>query len=252
LQIEKLLQQAADKEKELLALLELTPIQIWNTDLDRFLEEWEVSVQRSVAAFSLSVYMHDIYLMRQKACQEWEDKAVVDSSGKKVKRKQATLKTRKSIGSGAKRLGGGDDDGDDDFMPTKKAAAAKARKPIAPAAGSSRAKPKPKGSDDDIDFDEDEETLVPRPTTTKKRALPAASAPKPKPPLAPVPAPRKVESGSDIEMIDEGRQPPKPSKSSSAAKDEEEEDEDDSGDDLIRRALEKGKGKATQTGKRKS
>jgi DNA topoisomerase-2 len=42
-QIEKLLQQAADKEKELLALLELTPIQIWNTDLDRFLEEWEVS-----------------------------------------------------------------------------------------------------------------------------------------------------------------------------------------------------------------
>jgi hypothetical protein len=55
LQIEKLLQQAADKEKELLALLELTPIQIWNTDLDRFLEEWEVSVQRSVA-FSLCVY----------------------------------------------------------------------------------------------------------------------------------------------------------------------------------------------------
>jgi hypothetical protein len=41
-QIEKLLQQAADKEKELLALLELTPIRIWNTDLDRFLEEWEV------------------------------------------------------------------------------------------------------------------------------------------------------------------------------------------------------------------
>ena len=36
-QIEKLLQQAADKEKELLALLELTPNQIWNTDLDHFL-----------------------------------------------------------------------------------------------------------------------------------------------------------------------------------------------------------------------
>jgi len=45
-QIEKLRQQAADKEKELLALLELTPTQIWNTDLDRFLEEWEVSGQR--------------------------------------------------------------------------------------------------------------------------------------------------------------------------------------------------------------
>ena len=42
-QIEKLLQQAADKEKEPLALLKLTPIKIWNTDLNRFLEEWEVS-----------------------------------------------------------------------------------------------------------------------------------------------------------------------------------------------------------------
>jgi hypothetical protein len=38
-QIEKLLQQAADKEKELLALLELNPIQIWNMDLDCFLED---------------------------------------------------------------------------------------------------------------------------------------------------------------------------------------------------------------------
>ena len=55
LQIEKLLQQAADKETELLALLELTPIQIWNTDLDRFLEEWEVSVQHFVA-FSLRIW----------------------------------------------------------------------------------------------------------------------------------------------------------------------------------------------------
>jgi DNA topoisomerase-2 len=44
-QIEKLLQQAADKEKELLVLLELTPIQIWNTDLDHFIEEWEVGLR---------------------------------------------------------------------------------------------------------------------------------------------------------------------------------------------------------------
>jgi hypothetical protein len=34
----------ADQE-ELLALLELTPIQIWNTDIDRFLEEWEVGAE---------------------------------------------------------------------------------------------------------------------------------------------------------------------------------------------------------------
>jgi hypothetical protein len=53
LQIEKLLQQAADKEKELLALLELTPTQIWNTDLDCFLEEWEVSGQRPSRCLSV-------------------------------------------------------------------------------------------------------------------------------------------------------------------------------------------------------
>ena len=41
-QIEKLRKQAADKEAELLRLLELTPIQMWNTDLDAFLEEWQV------------------------------------------------------------------------------------------------------------------------------------------------------------------------------------------------------------------
>ena len=38
-QIEKLLQQVADKEKEPLTLLELTPIVNWNTDLNWFLEE---------------------------------------------------------------------------------------------------------------------------------------------------------------------------------------------------------------------
>ena len=40
--IEKLLQQAEDKEQELMALLELTPISIWNTDLDEFLSRWSV------------------------------------------------------------------------------------------------------------------------------------------------------------------------------------------------------------------
>lgn len=41
--IEKLLEQGRAKEVELLALLELTPIQIWNTDLDDFVTYWEVS-----------------------------------------------------------------------------------------------------------------------------------------------------------------------------------------------------------------
>ena len=40
--IDKLLQQAGDKEAELLALLEKSPIDLWNADLDAFLIEWEV------------------------------------------------------------------------------------------------------------------------------------------------------------------------------------------------------------------
>src|SRR5260221_12674263 len=97
-------------------------------------------------------YLPRTRTMRQKACQEWDDKAVVDSSSKKVKRKHATLKMRKSIGSGKRGSGlGGDSDGDDDFMPTKKAAAAKGRKPIAAAAAAaSRARPKAKRSDDEM------------------------------------------------------------------------------------------------------
>lgn len=40
--IDKLLQQAGDKEAELLLLLEKTPNDLWNKDLDDFLVEWEV------------------------------------------------------------------------------------------------------------------------------------------------------------------------------------------------------------------
>jgi hypothetical protein len=36
-------QQAEDKKAELLTLLKLSPIEIWNTDLDLFLQEWDVS-----------------------------------------------------------------------------------------------------------------------------------------------------------------------------------------------------------------
>ena len=41
--IEKLLEQGRQKETELLALLEKTPAELWNTDLDIFLEQWKVS-----------------------------------------------------------------------------------------------------------------------------------------------------------------------------------------------------------------
>lgn len=37
------MKQGLDKEAELLVLLEKTPIDLWNADLDRFLDEWFVS-----------------------------------------------------------------------------------------------------------------------------------------------------------------------------------------------------------------
>jgi DNA topoisomerase II len=40
--IERLRQQAVEKEKELLVLLEKSPKDLWNTDLDDFLKAWEV------------------------------------------------------------------------------------------------------------------------------------------------------------------------------------------------------------------
>lgn len=42
LKIERLKIQAAEKEAELLKLLEKTPKDLWNADLDHFLQEWEV------------------------------------------------------------------------------------------------------------------------------------------------------------------------------------------------------------------
>jgi len=46
LHIKEALQQAAAHKPLRLALLQLTPIQIWNADLDRFLEEWEAYTVR--------------------------------------------------------------------------------------------------------------------------------------------------------------------------------------------------------------
>lgn len=42
-QVDKLLAERDHKELELIALLKLTPQDIWNNDLDKFLEEWAVS-----------------------------------------------------------------------------------------------------------------------------------------------------------------------------------------------------------------
>ncbi|KAI0041498.1 type II DNA topoisomerase [Auriscalpium vulgare] len=208
--IEKLLQQAADKEKELIALLELTPIQIWNTDLDNFMAEWE------------------------KHCKEWDDKGVVDANGKRVKRKQATLQTRKSLTGPGKRKG--DDESDEDFKPVKAAAKKKAAdgpaappkpraKPVAVKAESSKAALKVPSDDDD--------------------KPPAAAPPKKR---AATKKPPKEESDSDIEMVDEPSPPPKkvPAKRPAAKKVVKSDDDDGSGDDVVAAAIAKGKGKAKE------
>ncbi|KAK0198122.1 DNA topoisomerase II [Armillaria mellea] len=124
--IEKLRQQAADKEAELLALLEVTPKQMWNDDLDNFLVMYEDrNFQRSQAAMK--------------------------ASGQKGKKKQGTLKTRKSIGS---RNKGSDDE---DFKPVK---AAPKKKPVA--------KPVAKREDDEDD-DIPPPPAPKRAATTKKK-----------------------------------------------------------------------------------
>jgi DNA topoisomerase II len=104
----------------------------------------------------------------QKNCEEWENKKV-DANGKKLKRKQKTLETRRSLAGGRqKKLTGSDDE--DDYRPAK-AAAAKKKAP------ESKPAPKPKAStSNSIIKDEDDEDV--KPLVRKKAAAPAAKAPK--------------------------------------------------------------------------
>ena len=152
------MKQASDKEAELLILLEKTPIDLWNADLDRFLDEWFVSggPLPSFQGARLST-------TKQKTNKNWEAAATLDANGKPIKRKQAVLETRKSIGKKPKKY---ENDSEDDFQPTKARAKAK------PKAGPSKVK------DEDDNFDD-----------------PPAKKPPPK--KAPN---KKEESGSEAEV----------------------------------------------------
>ena len=99
-------------------------------------------------------------------CREWEDKITKDASGKRIKKKQKTIQTRKS-------LPGPGDDSEDDFRPRK--AVAKAKK---------AAEPKPHVKPMKFETGDDEDQ--PRPVPNKR-------APK---------RPAKMESDSDVEMVD--------------------------------------------------
>ncbi|EIN13330.1 type II DNA topoisomerase [Punctularia strigosozonata HHB-11173 SS5] len=196
--IEKLRQQMGDKEAELLTLLERTPIEIWNEDLDKFLEE----------------------LSRNN--EEWERKGEVDASGKKVKKKQgAKLRTRKSLPGPGKRKGD-DDDSEDDWKPTKAKAAESKPKPgtIAAmmekrkeknaAASGSGVKKEDKEAKKEED-DDDEPVVVPtKRATTKKK-----------------PAYVEADEDSDIEMMDvKPKTASKPAPKAKKAVKEESDDED--------------------------
>ncbi|KAJ7139482.1 DNA topoisomerase II [Mycena epipterygia] len=160
--IEKLLQTASEKEQELLVLLQISPKEMWNIDLDKFLAEWE-ALQR-----------------------ELEIKKTLDANGKKVKRKQTVLKTRKSIGRKA------GSDSEDDFRPIQ----APKRKAPEP----KRAKPAAKEDDDDDDEP---------PPPPKKRA----------PAKKPVKDEMDVDDDSDVEVV---KRAPKKAKALSIDSDDDE------------------------------
>ncbi|KAJ7451128.1 DNA topoisomerase II [Mycena latifolia] len=187
--IEKLLQTASEKEDELLALLKISPKELWNTDLDKFLAEWE-ALQR-----------------------ELEVKKDVDSNGKKIKRKQTVLKTRKSIGTR------GGSDSEDDFQPIK--AKRKAPEPK---------RPKPVAAKDDDD----------EPPPPKKRAparKPARDAMDvDDPPKKTASATKTADSDSEVEVV---KRAPKKAKAMSIDSDYDDEPP-------------KGKGKGKAAPKRKS
>ncbi|KAF8575914.1 type II DNA topoisomerase [Ramaria rubella] len=130
--IQKLLQQRGEKEEELVTLLKRTPIEIWTQDLDHFLKQWE----------------HD--------CKAWVKLHSGEGISKPNKRKQATLKTRKSLAHE-------DDDSADDFKPSK-AAAKRPKKAAEPKVKRTAAVvPKIENGDGDAE-------VMPAP---KKKAVPA-------------------------------------------------------------------------------
>ncbi|KAJ4485455.1 DNA topoisomerase II [Lentinula aciculospora] len=135
--IEKLRKQAADKEAEIMVLLRKSPKDLWNEDLDQFLEGWrktEDEFQQKMAASTAAV--------------------------KKGKRKQAVLQTRKSLGGGGRR---GNNESDDDFQPVKPAAKKKAPAALAtkPQPRTMKMKPKKEDSDGDEDASDFPKKAVP-------------------------------------------------------------------------------------------
>ena len=112
-----------------------------------------------------------VNILLQKSCQDFANKTELDVDGKKIKKKQTTLKHRKSL------KGYGSDDSEDDFKLPKAAVKKKADPKPRPAV----AGPSKKASDDE------------RPAAAPKKA-PVKKAP--------TKAKSEVDSDRDIEMVD--------------------------------------------------
>jgi DNA topoisomerase-2 len=111
-QIEKLIQERDQKEAELVTLLKLTPIDIWNNDLENFLIEWQVSTKLlgGDQEFSANAYTPQNMLQGD-----------VENS-KRIKPKKGGVAGRKlGIKAGS--------DSEEDYKPVKAKAAARPRAP---------------------------------------------------------------------------------------------------------------------------
>lgn len=168
--IEKLRANAKEQEDKLLAYLKLTPIDLWNSDLDQFLEGWEAVIEQDIA----------------------------EEQGNKPKKKGTTIKTRKSL---VRRKNGdyGDSD-DEDFAAAAKSKKAGSRKnedegPKRTAASKAKIAAAAAvfgASDNDEDEDEDEEPRRNRISLVASRSEPSDTEMKPAPRAAPKAAPKKA------------------------------------------------------------
>lgn len=221
-QVERLLAQRDEKEKELNVLLGRTPQNLWDEDLTEFSAAWEVSEV---------LFVHHIESQLKSTCatQELlvEDQRRLKDVGKKNKNK--VLRKPGKSGAAARRVNKGsdmdedEDDSEDDFKPTTKkkspakakaspkvikaAPAVVAKKPAAPAKRTSNAM-------DDDDFE-----------------MLAAAAPK----EADLPAAKKLKQGK-LDFGSKPAAPSKPSKFASAAA-----DSDENSDDYIAASTSKAK-----------
>lgn len=134
-------------------------------------------------------------VLLQKSCQDFDNKTLLDANGKKIKKKQATLKHRKSL-TGRKAFG--EDDSEDDFKPAKAAAKKKAEPKPKPAV----AGPSKKESGDEKPAPAPKKAPVKKaPAKVKSESdnevsdLPVKKKAAPKKPV-------KVDSDSDIQMVD--------------------------------------------------